>query len=115
MADMIASINGKINGIVWGAPAMVLILGAGLVLSVLCKFPQFTRLGYIFKNTLGKAMKKQEGPAAKGSVSPFKAMCTALAASIGTGNIAGVSGAIAIGGPGAVFWMWMSALVGMCT
>ena len=85
------------------------------MLSVLCKFPQFTRLGYIFKNTLGKAMKKQEGPAAKGSVSPFKAMCTALAASIGTGNIAGVSGAIAIGGPGAVFWMWMSALVGMCT
>ena len=114
MADMIASINGKINGIVWGAPAMVLILGAGLVLSVLCKFPQFTRLGYIFKNTLGKALKKGDSKKA-GAVSPFKAMCTALAASIGTGNIAGVSGAIAIGGPGAVFWMWMSALVGMCT
>ena len=115
MAETIASINSKINGIVWGVPAMILILGAGLLLSVLCKFPQFTRLGYIFKNTLGKALKKQEGPAAKGSVSPFKAMCTALAASIGTGNIAGVSGAIAIGGPGAVFWMWISALVGMCT
>lgn len=115
MAETIASINSKINGIVWGVPAMILILGAGLLLSVLCKFPQFTRLGYIFKNTLGKALKKQEGSAAKGSVSPFKAMCTALAASIGTGNIAGVSGAIAIGGPGAVFWMWISALVGMCT
>ena len=115
MAETIASINSKINDIVWGVPAMILILGAGLLLSVLCKFPQFTRLGYIFKNTLGKALKKQEGPAAKGSVSPFKAMCTALAASIGTGNIAGVSGAIAIGGPGAVFWMWISALVGMCT
>jgi len=102
-----------INDVVWGVPAMILILGAGVLLSVLCRFPQFTRLGYIFKNTLGKALKKTEAKA--GAVSPFKAMCTALAASIGTGNIAGVSGAIAIGGPGAVFWMWISALVGMCT
>ena len=108
-------IERTINGIVWGIPAMILILGAGLLMSVLCKFPQFTRLGYIMKNTLGKALKKTDGPAKAGSVSPFKAMCTALAASIGTGNIAGVSGAIAIGGPGAVFWMWISALVGMCT
>ncbi|MCI8302173.1 MAG: sodium:alanine symporter family protein [Oscillospiraceae bacterium] len=108
-------IERTINGIVWGIPAMVLILGAGLLLSCLCKFPQFTRLGYIMKNTLGKALKKSDGPSKAGAVSPFKAMCTALAASIGTGNIAGVSGAIAIGGPGAVFWMWISALVGMCT
>ena len=108
-------IERTINGIVWGIPAMVLILGAGLLLSCLCKFPQFTRLGYIMKNTLGKALKKSDGPSKAGAVSPFKAMCTALAASIGTGNIAGVSGAIAIGCPGAVFWMWISALVGMCT
>ena len=108
-------IERTINDIVWGIPAMVLILGAGVLLSVLCKFPQFTKLGYIMKNTLGKALKKSEGKSKAGAVSPFKAMCTALAASIGTGNIAGVSGAIAIGGPGAVFWMWISALVGMCT
>lgn len=108
-------IERTINGVVWGIPAMILILGAGLLLSIVCKFPQFTKLGYIFKNTLGKALKKSDGKTKAGSVSPFKAMCTALAASIGTGNIAGVSGAIALGGPGAVFWMWISALVGMCT
>lgn len=104
-----------LNDLVWGVPAMVLILGTGVLLSILCRFPQFTRLGYIFKNTLGRALRRSGGKARAGSVSPFKAMCTALAASIGTGNIAGVSGAIAIGGPGAVFWMWVSALVGMCT
>ena len=92
---------------------MILILGVGVYLSVRCGFIQFTRFGFIMKNTLGKAFEKTEKK--EGAVSPFKAMCTALAASIGTGNIAGVSGAIAIGGPGAVFWMWMSALFGMCT
>jgi len=102
-----------LNGVVWGIPAMVLILGTGLYLSIRCGFIQFTRFGHIMKNTAGKALQKTETGA--GSVSPFKAMCTALAASIGTGNIAGVSGAIAIGGPGAVFWMWVSALLGMCT
>ena len=109
----IENANDWLNGIVWGAPAMVLILGAGLLLSIMNKFPQFAHFGHAMKNTIGKAFEKKE--AAAGSVSPFKAMCTALAASIGTGNIAGVSGAIAIGGPGAVFWMWMSALLGMCT
>ena len=106
-------IERTLNGIVWGIPAMILILGTGIFLSIRCGFPQFTHFGHIMKNTAGKAMQKTE--AKKGAVSPFKAMCTALAASIGTGNIAGVSGAIAIGGPGAVFWMWISALVGMCT
>ncbi len=102
-----------LNGVVWGVPAMILIIGVGLYLTIRCGAPQFLKLGHIFKNTLGKALQKSE--AKEGSVSPFQAMCTALAASIGTGNIAGVSGAIAIGGPGAVFWMWISALVGMCT
>ena len=113
MTEMIASINGKINGFVWGLPMMVLILGVGVYLSVGCGFPQFSHFIHIMKNTLGKAFEKSEKK--EGAVSPFKAMCTALAASIGTGNIAGVSGAIAIGGPGAVFWMWISALLGMCT
>ena len=106
-------IERTLNGIVWGIPAMIIIIGTGIYLSVRCGFPQFAHFGHIMKNTAGKALQKTE--AKKGSVSPFKAMCTALAASIGTGNIAGVSGAIAIGGPGAVFWMWISALVGMCT
>ncbi len=105
--------NQWLNGIVWGIPMMILILGTGVYLCIRCGFPQFAHFGHIMKNTLGKAFEKSE--AKEGSVSPFKAMCTALAASIGTGNIAGVSGAIAIGGPGAVFWMWMSALLGMCT
>ena len=113
MINTIASINGTINGIVWGIPMMVLILGVGIYLSIRCGFPQFSHFIHIMKNTLGKALEKTEKK--EGSVSPFKAMCTALAASIGTGNIAGVSGAIAIGGPGAVFWMWVSALLGMCT
>ena len=113
MIELITNINDKINGFVWGIPMMVLILGVGVYLTVACGFPQFRHFVHIMKNTLGKIFEKNETK--KGSVSPFKAMCTALAASIGTGNIAGVSGAIAIGGPGAIFWMWISALLGMCT
>ena len=113
MVEMITKVNSFVNGLVWGIPAMVLILGTGILLSVLCGFPQFAKFGYIMKTILGKAFEKAETK--KGSVSPIKAMFTALAASIGTGNIAGVSGAIALGGPGAVFWMWVSALLGMCT
>jgi AGCS family alanine or glycine:cation symporter len=113
MVEMITKINDAINGVVWGIPMMVLILGVGLFLTLGVKAIQFTKFGHIMKNTLGKAFEKTEKK--EGAVSPFKAMCTALAASIGTGNIAGVSGAIAIGGPGAVFWMWISALLGMAT
>ena len=113
MVDFITNINSTINGFVWGLPMMVLILGVGVYLSIRCGFPQFRHFLHIMKNTLGKALEKKEK--SDGAVSPFKAMCTALAASIGTGNIAGVSGAIAIGGPGAIFWMWVSALLGMCT
>ena len=113
MVEFITELNSKINGFVWGLPMMVLILGVGVYLSARCGFPQFSYFGHIMKNTLGKAFEKKEKK--EGAVSPFKAMCTALAASIGTGNIAGVSGAIAIGGPGAIFWMWISALLGMCT
>ena len=113
MVEFISNINNTINSIVWGLPMMILILGVGIYLSIRCGFPQFTHFVHIMKNTLGKAFQKTEKK--EGAVSPFKAMCTALAASIGTGNIAGVSGAIAIGGPGAIFWMWVSALFGMCT
>ncbi len=110
--ERILSVNKTINDIVWGMPVMILIFGTGVLSSVMCGFPQFTRFGRVMGSTFG-ALKRTKSK--HGSVSPFKAMCTALAASMGTGNIAGVSGAIAIGGPGAVFWMWVSALLGMGT
>ena len=78
-----------------------------------CGGVQFKWFGYIMKNTIGKIFEKKE--AGEGAVTPFQAVCTALAATVGTGNIAGITGAIALGGPGAVFWMWISALFGMCT
>ena len=92
---------------------MVCIIGVGLYLSCRTGFIQLRKLGYALKSTLGKVFSKNA--AAQGTITPFQAVCTALAATVGTGNIAGVAGAIAIGGPGAVFWMWISALLGMCT
>ena len=111
--NLIKTVNGAVNGFVWGIPAIVCIVGAGVLLSVRTRFIQFRRFGYALKATIGKLFNKSE--AGHGSITPFQAVCTALAATVGTGNIAGVAGAIAIGGPGAVFWMWMSALLGMCT
>ena len=113
MLETIKSINDVVNGLVWGVPAMVCIIGVGILMSVRTKFIQFRKFPYAMKATLGKIFKKSE--AGQGSITPFQAVCTALAATVGTGNIAGVAGAIAIGGPGAVFWMWISALLGMCT
>ncbi len=113
MLDTIVKINSAVNGFVWGIPAMVLIIGVGLYLSCRTGFIQFRKFGTVWRNTLGKVFRKTE--AGKGAVTPFQAVCTALAATVGTGNIAGVAGAIAIGGPGAVFWMWVSACLGMCT
>lgn len=111
--ELIAKINSIVNEFVWGIPAMVCIVGVGLWLTCGTRFLQFRKFGYAMKATLGRMFHKKE--AADGSVTPFQAVCTALAATVGTGNIAGVAGAVAIGGPGAVFWMWCSALLGMCT
>ena len=113
MLQTIESINTAVNDFVWGVPAMICIIGVGLVLSFRTKFIQFRKFGYALKNSIGRIFHKEE--AKEGSITPFQAVCTALAATVGTGNIAGVAGAIAIGGPGAVFWMWISALLGMCT
>ena len=113
MLETITQINDVINGLVWGAPAMICIIGVGILLSIRTGFFQFRKLGYAMKATLGKLFQKDE--AGHGAITPFQAVCTALSATVGTGNIAGVAGAIAIGGPGAVFWMWCSALLGMCT
>lgn len=113
MLDKIEAINGVINNFIWGVPAMICIVGVGLFLSFRTKFIQIRKFPYAMKVTFGRMFKKRE--ASDGALTPFQAVCTALAATVGTGNVAGVAGAIAIGGPGAVFWMWMSALFGMCT
>ena len=113
MIDIIISINKVLNDFIWGVPAMVCIIGVGLYLSVRTGFLQIRKFAHSMKCTIGRIFEKTE--ASEGSLTPFQAVCTALAATVGTGNIAGVAGAIAIGGPGAVFWMWISALLGMCT
>lgn len=113
MIEIIEKVNGAIHGFIWGVPAMVCIIGVGLFLSIKTGFIQIRKFGTAMKATIGKVFQKTE--AAEGSLTPFQAVCTALSATVGTGNIAGVAGAIAIGGPGAVFWMWMSAFLGMCT
>ena len=113
MYETISSINNTLNTFIWGVPAMVCIIGVGLYLSFRTGFIQIRKFPYALKNTIGKIFDRAS--AEDGSITPFQAVCTALAATIGTGNIAGVAGAIAIGGPGAVFWMWISALLGMCT
>ena len=102
-----------LNGIAWGPWMLILLVGTGVYLSARVGFIQFAKFGYAMKNTAGKLFEKQT--AGDGEVTPFQALATALAATVGTGNIAGVTGAIAVGGPGAVFWMWLSALFGMVT
>lgn len=111
--NYIETINSYVNGFIWGVPAMICIIGVGIYLSVRTGFLQIRKFGFAFRHTAGKIFDKTE--AADGAITPFQALCTALAGTVGTGNIAGVAGAIALGGPGAVFWMWISAILGMCT
>ena len=113
MLQTIENINSAVNGFIWGVPAMICIIGVGLILSFRTGFIQIRKFGHAMRMTIGRIFQKTE--ASHGAMTPFQAVCTALAATVGTGNIAGVAGAIAIGGPGAVFWMWISALLGMCT
>lgn len=102
----------KLNGIVWGVPMIVLILGTGLYLQIRLRWLPLRKIGYGFR-MIAKSRKADD--MAEGEITPFAALMTALSATIGTGNIAGVATAIALGGPGAVFWMWMTAFVGMAT
>lgn len=113
MLQMIEQVNSAVNDFVWGVPAMICIIGVGLLLSIRTGFLQIREFPYMLRVTIGRMFHKKE--AREGAMTPFQAVCTALAATVGTGNIAGVAGAIAIGGPGAVFWMWISAFLGMCT
>ena len=113
MLNAIETINTAVNNFIWGVPAMVCIIGVGLYLSIRTGFLQIRKFPYAIRTTIGRMFRKKD--ASDGAITPFQAVCTALAATVDTGNIAGVAGALAIGGPGAVFWMWVSALLGMCT
>ncbi len=111
MIEFITTVNQAVNNFIWGVPAMVCIIGVGMWLCVRTGFIQVRKFPYAIKTTLGRMFHKKD--ASDGTITPFQAVCTALAGTVGTGNIAGVAGAIAIGGPGAAFWMWCSALLGM--
>ena len=105
MLETITAVNQAVNSFIWGIPAMVCIIGVGLLLSVRTGFLQIRKFPYAIRTTIGRIFRRKD--ASDGAMTPFQAVCTALAATVGTGNIAGV--------PGAVFWMWCSALLGMCT
>ncbi len=116
--DWVASVNGAVNNAVWGLPGLILLIGTGILLTCGTKFFQVFRIGHWWKNTIASVFKKDSKATKntdKKAISQFQALCAALAATIGTGNIAGVAAAIVVGGPGAVFWMWVAAFFGMMT
>ena len=117
MSSILNFIAGDLNDFIWGWFGIVILLGTGILMTVLTKFFQVTHFKHWMKMTVGSIFDKKvsEHTKEKGTISQFQALCTALAATVGTGNIAGVAGAIAVGGPGAVFWMWLSAFFGMMT
>ncbi len=115
--EFITKINGSVNGVVWGVCGLALLIGTGILMTCVTKVFQISRLKHWWKETIGSLFKKEviSHTKEKGAISPFQALCTALAATVGTGNIAGVAAAIATGGAGAVFWMWVAAFFGMMT
>ena len=115
MLETIASINSTLNNFIWGPVMLVLLVGTGVYLTVKNHWLQIRYFGLIMKSTVGSLFHKSDAKKDSGNLSPFQAVTTALAGTVGTGNIAGVTGAIFLGGPGAIFWMWVSAFFGMCT
>jgi len=113
--QLISEINAAINDVVWGPVMLTLLIGTGLFLGIRTGFLQFRKFGYMLKNTIFGVFSKNQHEKDFSGVSPFQAVTTALAGTIGTGSIAGLATAIVCGGPGAVFWMWISALLGMIT
>ena len=114
MLEMITAVNSAVNGFVWGPVMLSLLVGTGVFLTFRTGWVQVRRFGYIMRNTIGTLFRRSDSDHGS-NLSPFQAVSTALAGTVGTGNIAGVTGAIFVGGPGAVFWMWVSAFFGMCT
>ena len=117
MLDFITNVNNEVNGFVWGMFGLALLIGTGILMTVLTRFFQVSHIAHWWKETIGSLFKKEviSHTKEKGTISPFQALCTALAATVGTGNIAGVAAAICVGGAGAVFWMWVAAFFGMMT
>ena len=115
MMEFITHWNGVINGIVWGPPMLALLIGTGILLTVRGGFVQVRKFGTIMKHTIGSLLTPDAHKKDESGVTPFQAVATALASTVGTGNITGVATAITLGGPGAVFWMWVSAFFGMMT
>jgi AGCS family alanine or glycine:cation symporter len=112
MSEALERLNSTVNGYVWGWPMIGLLMGTGLLLTVMTGAVQFRRLAFALREVLGKVAQRGGG---QGDVRPFQAVATALASTVGVGNIAGVATAIGLGGPGAVFWLWVSGLLGMAT
>ena len=113
--ENLTNVNNSVNSVIWGSFGLVLLIGTGVLMTVLTKFFQISHLKLWWTSTIGKMFSKETHDKDSKAISPFQALCTALAATIGTGNIAGVAAAITIGGPGAVFWMWIAAFFGMMT
>lgn len=115
--NVVTEVNGKVNDFIWINVGIIILLATGLIMTVATKAFQFSHLRLWWKNTVGSLLNRDVIRHAKDdhAISPFQALCTALAATIGTGNIAGVAAGIVIGGPGAVLWMWFAALLGMMT
>lgn len=113
--ELFMQINDAINGFVWGPVMLLLLVGTGVYISVRTKFLQFRKFGYAMRNTIGGLFTGRARKTDESNISPFQAVSTALASTVGTGNVVGVATAITLGGPGAVFWMWVSAIFGMMT
>jgi len=111
MLQTIEQVTGQFVGLVWGVPLVVLLVGSGVLFTLYFGFPQLR----FFKHAIEIIMGKYDDPKDKGEISHFQALCAALSATVGLGNIAGVAVAISIGGPGAVFWLWVAGFIGMCT
>ena len=116
LVSIIEKINGAVNGLVWGPYMLVLIVGTGIFMTIGLKFFQVSKIALWMKNTFGTLFAKKEKKTTDGkAISAFQALCTALGGTVGVGNVVGVTTAIAVGGPGAVFWMWVAAFFGMMT
>ena len=116
MLEVVSNVNSFLNNIFWGWPALILLAFVGIFMTCWTKFFQITHIGHWMKETIGAIFHKDVvGHTQDKSISQFQSLCTALAATVGTGNIVGVAGAIMVGGPGAVFWMWLIAFFGMMT